>query len=465
MRDYLYQLINKKTVLLLGFGREGESTYKIIRKYFPDFLITIADKDENKINKSDVLKRDELVNLIVGEDYLKNINKFDVIIKTPGISLNNLKIVVNPNNITSQTNIFLNVYSKQVIGITGTKGKSTTSSLIFNIIHAYTNNSLLVGNIGIPPFDMIDMIDNDTIIVCEMSSHQLEYLSKSPHIAILLNLFQEHLDHYKDYKDYQLSKFNITKYQNEKDYFIFYKDDKLINSLINAHQSKCNQLAYSLNNKVENGAFEFDNKIWFVCNNIPSMAYDVSDKRYLKGDHNLLNIMAAIIACKLKQIPEEYIQKGINDFKGLEHRIEFVGKFNGIDYYNDSIATIPEATIEAVKTLKNVNTIILGGFDRGIDYSDLAVFLINSEIEHLLFIEKAGLRILLEIKKLNRKKVQQFYIVNTLAEAISIAQSKTKKNKTCLLSPAAASYGMFINFEERGTVFKQLVRGIENKYQ
>ncbi len=459
MKEYLYQLIQNKNILILGYGREGESTYKTFRKYFPELIITIADLDENILNKSDALKKDKFVHFILGREYLNFIDEFDLIIKTPGISLNNLQTKVNKENITSQTNMFLSQYRNQIIGITGTKGKSTTSSLIFNIVHSFNNNSILVGNIGVPPFDMIDNIDDNTIIVCELSSHQLEYVSVSPHISILLNLFQEHLDHYNNYKDYQLSKFNIAKYQKERDFFIFHKEDELIKSLLNENKIKSKVLPYSLTENSENDVFVSNNSIILKPNNQLVFEFEISKDLFLKGDHNLLNIIAATIACKAKVIPDEYIKKGITEFKGLEHRIEYVGKYNDIIYYNDSIATIPEATIEAIKTLKNVNTIILGGFDRGINYCDLAAFLINTKIEHFIFIEKAGLRILFELNKYENINSQQYFTVKTFEEAVDVAKNKTRTNTICLLSPAAASYGMFKNFEERGRLFKELVKG------
>jgi UDP-N-acetylmuramoyl-L-alanine---L-glutamate ligase len=463
MKEYLNQLIHHKKILILGFGREGESTYKTLRKYFPNFILTIADKNENIIQKSEVFKNDQYVQFKLGVDYLKSLDEFDIIIKTPGVSLKHIVTDITKEKITSQSNIFMGLYKKQIIGITGTKGKSTTSSLIFNIIHSYKKNSVLVGNIGIPPFDILDNIDENTIIVCELSSHQLEFGSNSPHIAILLNLFQEHLDHYMNYKEYQLSKFNICKFQNEKDFFIFHDDDEHIHSLIKEICVKSQILSYSLKSNIENGAYVNENKIIYNVNYWNSFIYEINKDIYLKGDHNLLNIMAAIVACKIKQIPDGYIQKGISEFKGLEHRMEYVGKFNEIDYYNDSIATIPEATIEAVKTLKNVNTLILGGYDRGIDYSDLAHFLIHTQIEHIIFIEKAGLRILSELKRLDNINSQEYIVVNTFQDAIMAARNKTKKNSICLLSPAAASYGMFKDFEERGLLFKKLVRNVEKK--
>ena len=184
---------------------------------------------------------------------------------------------------------------------------------------------------------------------------------------------------------------------------------------------------------------------------------DFKSEIYLKGEHNKRNILAAICASKILNVPDEIIKEGVTTFKGLEHRLEYVGEFSGIHYYNDSIATIPEATIEAVKALKNVNTIILGGFDRGIDYNILAEFIAASCIDNLIFLGDAGNRIMESLKQYKVKGKFQVF-VKDMEEAVKIAKEKTLKAGICLLSPAAASYDMFKNFEERGRVYKKLVK-------
>ncbi len=365
--DILNNHISGKKVLILGFGKEGKTTYSFLRKHFTNQLFTIADKDELLIQKNSFLENDK-VDFILGAKYLNEISNFDLIIKTPGISLKNLDSnLVNSLNISSQTDLFLKLFSNQVIGITGTKGKSTTTSLIYHIIKSFTENVILVGNIGTPPFELIDSINNETIIVYEMSSHQLENISVSPHISIFLNLYQEHLDHYHSYKDYQLAKFNIAKYQNENDFFIYNIDNREINNLVNEIDLASKQITFSLENEQKNGMYLADKILWFSENNTKTAFYNIDSERFLKGEHNLLNIMAAISACKAIGISDSHILNGIKSFKGLEHRLEFIGEFKNIVFYNDSISTIPEASIAAVNALKSVDTLILGGYDRGID--------------------------------------------------------------------------------------------------
>jgi UDP-N-acetylmuramoylalanine--D-glutamate ligase len=455
--ELLSNLIENKKVLILGFGKEGQSSYRFLRKYFADKLFYIADKDKELLQKYSFAQHEKL-EFVLGDAYLDTLADFDMIIKTPGISLKSLdESLVEKLYITSQTDLFLHIFSKQIIGITGTKGKSTTSGLIYHILNLYDKNVILVGNMGFPPFDQIEMIDDKTFIVFEMSSHQLENCTKAPHYAVLLNLFQEHLDHYQTYMDYQLAKFNIAKYQTPDDFFICNADNDEINAILKDIKYASRLIQFSLFKEVNKGCFIRNKMIYYHDGAIAKAFYDCNLPRNLKGDHNLLNIMAAVNVCKVIGIPDDIIIDGIGSFKGLEHRLEFVGRYNDIDYYNDSISTIPEATIAAVKALKNVNTLLLGGFDRGIDYSKLAQFLINSDVENLIFIGEAGKRILTEIEVFGISSNQCFKAVS-FENAIEIAKDKTKKGCICLLSPAAASYDMFKNFEERGNAFKAMVK-------
>jgi len=177
---------------------------------------------------------------------------------------------------------------------------------------------------------------------------------------------------------------------------------------------------------------------------------------HLPGAHNLMNIMAAVCISKLMNVPDHIIESSINQFKGLEHRMEYVGMFGGIHFYNDSIATIPEATMHAVRALKDVDALILGGNDRGIDYSILAKFLLDSDIRNLIFLGDAGNRILNNIKESGSNTDQNYFMVGNFDETEAIIKKYTKPGRICLLSPAASSYGMFRNFEERGEAFKKI---------
>jgi UDP-N-acetylmuramoylalanine--D-glutamate ligase len=457
MTELIKTLFEHKNLALLGFGREGRSSYNLIRKVFPLKTITIIDENE-EIRNDAILKNDSEIQFITGESCMQMIDDFDVAIKSPGIPSNTLPKELKRVYLTSQTDIFLQCYGQQAIGITGTKGKSTTSSLVFHILQSAGIKTLLVGNIGIPPFDCIGEIVPDTKIVMELSSHQLEYISHAPHIAVFLNLFQEHLDHYYTYEEYQSAKFNIGKYQNVTDFFIYNADNKtLLQLLERSGKPVQNMLAFSL--EAEALAAIRINKQWVELhnNNAVKRLYDTSQGQPLKGHHNLYNIMAAAAACYLIGASNENISSGIRSFKGLEHRIELVGNFNNIIWYNDSIATIPEATIEAVRTLQIVDTLILGGFDRGIEYNVLYPFLNTCGISNIIFVGKAGFRMMNEFNDYGIEHIN-IYTADNYDQVVTLACEITRNGKICLLSPAAASYDMFDNFEERGNTYKKNVR-------
>jgi UDP-N-acetylmuramoyl-L-alanine---L-glutamate ligase len=455
MTDLLRSELTGKHVLLLGFGREGQSSFSFIRKILPEFPLTIADQSD-EIRNHALVKEDLTVTFRTGAVYLEGLDAFDLIIKSPGITLKDLPYPVDPIKITSQTDLFLLSFSGQVIGITGTKGKSTTSSLLHYILRKAGRDSILLGNIGRPAFNALDEIHPDTMIVYEMSSHQLEYFTNAPHISILLNLYQEHLDAYHSFRDYQMAKMNIMRFQSEEDYFIYNADDSLITGLVAELQLIRNYLPFSFSDELADGSFIRDGMIFFSeeCRSNPVL--DLNKKRKLKGDHNVLNIMAVINACKILGIEDEVIREGIAGFTGLEHRIEFAGKFHGILFYNDSIATIPEATMEAVKALETVDTIILGGFDRGIEYKSLAKFLARSEIRNFICTGEAGHRIMDHLDSI-KKVEQKIFPINRFDDFLEIAIRNTLPGRICLLSPAAASYDEFMNFEMRGKRFKELV--------
>lgn len=440
----LIDYLSDKNINILGFGREGQSTYKLIRKYLPNKIITISDLKENFQDNFDFLQNDKNLNLISGEKYLDNLERFDIIIKSPGISFAKIDITQFKDKISSQMELFLQFFDNYTIGITGTKGKSTTSSLIYTILKDQNKDVLLLGNIGKPIFDYINEISNTTILILEMSAHQLEFMKYSPNISILLNLFEEHLDHYKSYEDYIAAKCNIYKYQHENDYFLYSLDNETLKEHVKNPKSKTYTI--SINEKadiyLQNDDVIFNNK----------KIYDRNQKRNLVGDYNLSNIMFTLVVSEILKLDLNKSINSINNFKTLKHRLEFVGNVDGINYYDNSIATVPMATIEAIKALKNVDTLIIGGMDRGIDYTDFIKYLDSSDISNIVCMPKTGHDI---AKKLKNKKT---FIVNTLEEAVDISKKVTGKNMSCLLSPAAASYGFFKNFEEKGDLFQKLVK-------
>ena len=450
MINDLVEYFKNKKILILGFGREGISTYKLLRKYLKSQFLYIADRKENFEVDNQILKDDKNIKVISGEKYLENLQDYDVIMKSPGISFKGMDVSGFKGKIKSQLELLLEFFDNFTIGITGTKGKSTTSTLIHKVLDEQNVKNLFMGNIGIPAFDYIEEIQSDTKIVLEMSSHQLEFMHMSPNIAILLNVYEEHLDHYDSYQKYAEAKGNICKFQKDTDYIIYNYDNEIVRNLV--QNAKSNKIAVTLNNNlVEDNIKLVDRKIYF--NN--KLLYDDNlEKRHLVGDFNLNNIMFVLMVSEILKLDLNKTINTIENFKGLEHRLEFVGKYDDVLYYDNAIATIPQSTIEAINALKNVNTLIIGGMDRGIDYADFIDFLNESDIENIICMPKTGYDI---GKKLKYRNV---YFTETLEEAVNTAKKVTKKGKSCLLSPAAASYEYFKNFEEKGDLFKKLVKKV-----
>ena len=442
----LINFFNGKKIMILGFGREGISTYNLIRKYLKEQKLYIADKKENLIEENDFLIKDNNVEIIVGEDYLENLEKYDIIIKTPGVSFKGIDTSKFYNKIKSELELLLEFFKVKTIGITGTKGKSTTSSLIYKVLKDQNIECMLLGNIGVPVFDYLDQIKENMVLVLEMSSHQLEYMEKSPNISILLNIFEEHLDHYESFEKYAKAKCNIYKYQMESDYFFYNIDNKTLKRLVKDNFAKTYKV--SLTDMQENDIYIKDDKIYFE----DEIIYNKNEPRNLLGDYNLNNIMFVLGVAKILKLDLGKAKKTISEFKTLEHRLEYVGKYEDIDFYDNSIGTIPEATIEAVKALRNVNTLIIGGMDRNINYTDFIKFIEASNVENIICMPKTGHDI---AKKIINKKT---FIVDTMQEAVKMAKKVTQKGEICLLSPAAASYGYFKNFEEKGNIYKELVK-------
>lgn len=429
MTKKLENFFRNKRVLILGFGREGRSTLEILK----NIHCTIGIADRNPLT-DEALKKYELY---TGENYLDCLNKFDIIMKSPGIALLDMVSDEIKAKITSQTDLLLRFCDNTVIGVTGTKGKSTTSSLTCHILQKCGKNAILIGNIGIPPLERISEFTDDTIIVCEMSCHQLEYVKASPDISVLLNVFEEHLDHYVDFNAYRSAKENIYHYQDESDVLI-------INSDCIREETGSEIITASLTEKAD--IFVTDTELYVNGIVIPLNKIDTR----LIGHHNFYNIGIAICIALSMECGIDEILGAIPSFNGLPHRLENMGTFGGVQYINDSISTCPSTAIAAVKSFDKVDTLIIGGMDRGIDYSELVDFINDCDIENIILLPDSGYRIFDELDGSKRS----IYKAADLADAVAHAKRVTKVR--CLLSPAAASYGFYKNFEERGEHFRAL---------
>lgn len=445
MVETIRRLISGKKIVILGFGREGKSTYQLLERAGGYKELAIADLNPIKDTLPDY------VHCICGEDYQDCLNDYDIVFKSPGVVLKG-DMSQYSCDITSQTEVFFSHYKNQIIGITGTKGKSTTTTLLYEILKVAGKKAVLAGNIGIPAFDMIDSIEKDSIIVFEMSSHQLEYMTVSPHIGTLLNIHEEHLDHYGTMEKYIAAKERIYRNMQEGD-ILFCNRENLPKS------GTCRAKVISFPVKEDLNLVMEENKEPFITYKGDCFSIPIREIK-LVGEHNYLDIVVAYGIAKELGINNREFKEGLLLYKPLPHRLEPVGTYNGITFYDDSISTICDTTIEALKSIKNADTVLIGGMDRGIHYGELIDFLSKHPVAHIILMEATGKRIYEEIQSDYKEfhNPERLYPVKDLKEAVELSKKITKKGKSCILSPAAASYGIFKNFEERGNVFKEYVK-------
>ncbi|NCS99904.1 hypothetical protein GW765_02895 [Candidatus Parcubacteria bacterium] len=462
--------LKEKKVLILGLGREGIDSFKFLRKIFPKKVLGVGDRLEIKNLKlkiKNLIKKDKKVKLHLGKDYLRALKDYDVIIKSPGVPAKILRKFRRASQvITSQTEIFFENCPGKIVGVTGTKGKSTTASLIYQILKTAGLKAHLIGNIGKPVLNLLFSATPNDIYVYELSSHQLFNLKPAcpayrtgrrqagnrPHIAVLLNIYPEHLDYYKNLKEYANAKANITLHQKKDDYLIYNSQNKIVRQIVKKSKAKKNP---------------------------------ISKKPYLQ------NIEAAKAVAKIFKISEKAVERAIKKFKPLPHRLELVGTFKGITFYNDALATIPEATIAALDTLGDgVETIFLGGFDRGISFRNLAKRILKSKIKNLILFPTTGEKIWREIISLKRLQpthhppafggplnpFKAFLVQRAkrtsfssstspccsgaqyMKDAVKLTYQYTKKGKICLLSCASPSFSIFKDYKEKGNLFKRYVK-------
>lgn len=427
MKETIRNLVKDKKVLILGYGREGQSSFRMVSSVGGYACLDIADA--NAVS-SDLTSSHKV---ITGASYLDCLNDYDVVFKSPGIVLP-MDISNYSCRITCQADLFLEVYGAQTIGITGTKGKSTTSSLLYHILKECGKDVLFGGNIGIPIFDITDQIHPRTIIVFELSCHQLEYAKFAPSKAILLNLYEDHLDHYGTVEKYWNAKKNIYRNQGYCD-FLFCNPDFL------PATGECKATVIKVKSQ-----------------DLPFNSFEEIPGVTLRGTHNLFNTAFVYDVCRRYDISDQDFKAALATFKTLAHRLQYLGKLDEIDYYDDSISTTVESAISAVRAIPNAGTILLGGMDRGIDYDPLVEFLPTTRLEHIILMYDSGKVILEKLKATASPEfMNRVHYIEGLKDACAFAKANASKGTAVILSPASASYGVFKNFEQRGDFFKEYV--------
>ena len=417
------QDLNGKSVCMLGYGREGKAMVAALEKYAPNATITIADQNTGKI-------QDTRYKIQTGTDWLSNLDRFDTVIKSPGIPPQK-ELEALGDKLTNSTQIFLDSIPSEtvVIGITGSKGKSTVASLIFAILKKAGKNTMLVGNIGDAAIAHIGNVTAHTIVVAEISSYQLMQLTRSPHIAVLTSFFPEHLDYHSDIDAYREVKKNIYRFQKSDDFTIYNGESEAVQKMVENSPSK--KMPYTT----------------------PDAAVTL-EETHLIGAHNLLNIAAATKVASALHIDPTDVIKALQTFRVLPHRLQSLGVHRNIEWIDDAISTTPDSTIAAISCFgSRLQCIILGGKDRNLDLNQLGKTINNSSIAHVIIMGENSDR----MAQIITNSSIQIHKVHTMAEAVDTAKNALKNSTTThpvvLLSPAAASYDMYSNFEQKGSDF------------
>ncbi len=417
----LSSLVKDKRVLIIGFGREGRSTYSRLEKIGGYASLDVCDaKAQDGVKYS-------------GDGYLDIIDEYDVAFKSPGV------VLPKPApeykcKITAQVDVFLSVYGDRTVGITGTKGKSTVSTLLYHVLKSAGIPAVLGGNIGIPVFDIADTVEDDTTVVLELSCHQLEWCPVSPRRAILLNFYEDHLDHYGTFEKYVAAKKNIYLAQDMRGTLY------------------CGENALPRPGEAKGSVMIPERDM------LPFESFEEIGAR-LRGEHNLGNCAFVYAVAAGLGVTDEAFTAAVASYEPLRHRLELCGSADGVEYFDDSISTTVESAISAMESIKNASVILLGGMDRGIDYDKLVSYIAEGRgPHHVVCMYKSGERIYSMLKEKGCAS-HELYLVPDLAEAVKTAKAAAPKGSAVILSPASASYGYFKNFEERGDAFRALALG------
>ena len=407
-----------KQIAILGFGKEGQALAKYFTYKTKDTVIILDEKLEELPVAYEQL---ELQNDLI-------IPKVDIAFKSPGIALSKIQ---NPNKVEISsliTLLFQKLDMSKVIAVTGTKGKSTTASLIHHILIENGKKAELLGNIGNINIELLDSYDSDTYYIFELSSYQCQMLENSPHIAIWTSFYIDHQDVHADMEEYYDAKARITKFQTKKDFLIIGE-----------------QVPVKFKTKATT----------IVCK--PSQIYSTK----LQGEHNQINCQFTLEACTRLGLEPKEILASIESYEPLKGRLEMVGEYKGVQFFADDLATIPEATWAAIQSFDQslLDTVIIGGYDKGSNYTELAENLVHTKIKNYICFEPIGSKI---VEKLDRTNVNIMTAKN-MYKAVELAYKLTKKSGICLMSPGAASFGMFENAYERGDKYRKYVNELGGK--
>ncbi len=411
-------------IVIAGYGVEGQSSLCYFQKEFPEASFLVADERD---------RVDGLPDNVGYQVGFAGLNDADLIIRSPSLSPEKIK---TSGKIWSATNEFFDKCSAPIIGVTGTKGKGTTCSLIAAILRQAGQTVHLVGNIGVPALDVLPKIKKTDIVVYELSSFQLWDLKKSPHIAVVLMIEPDHLNVHADFDDYLAAKRNIAHFQSQEDYVIYNSQNDFSREIAASSPAQKKEYPFYITN-------------------------DIISAIRLPGKHNIDNVCAAILAAKAIQsdVTDDEIKAGLSDFTGLPHRLKFVAEKNGVKYYDDSISTTPGSAIAALKAFTEPKILILGGSDKGADYTELAQEIARQQMRAVI-VNGANASEIIEILHKNKVSCQAVQLeMASMPTVVEAVVNQAQPGDVVILSPAAASFDMFKSYNDRG---EQFVAAVDN---
>ncbi|MGG7164575.1 UDP-N-acetylmuramoyl-L-alanine--D-glutamate ligase [Clostridium ihumii] len=447
--------IKNKNIAVVGIG---VSNIPLI-----EFLVSLGgkvtafDKKEENELKEVVDKYSKLgVKFQLGKDYLANLTGFEVVFKTPSMRIDSealVKVKEEGAYVTSEMEEFVRYCPAKVYGITGSDGKTTTTTLIYKILKEAGYTTWVGGNIGAPLFANIEKMTENDRVVLELSSFQLMTMDTSTDVAVVTNLSPNHLDMHKDMNEYVDSKKNVFKYQESENLLVLNLDNDITNKMISEAKGR----VYTFTRKSEDSDAIYKEGGLYVKGKLVCKREDIK----LKGLHNVENLLAAF-AATCDEVSVESMKNVAITFGGVEHRSEFIRKIDGVEYYNDSIASSPTRTLASIKAFEKPVILIAGGYDKNLPFEPLA-FEGYSFIKHLIVLGATKDKIKEQFSRLEKEKgiVVPINTVSTLEEAVEVAREIAKEGDIVTLSPACASFDMFPNFMERGNKFKKLIKEIK----
>lgn len=450
--------LDDKKVLVFGTGISGIAAVGLLQNTKADIVLYDSSSVLSKKAIIDKLPNDFSGEIILGELSDNIIEEIDLLVLSPGVPtdhdvVNKMRDLHIP--IWGEVELAYKFEKGRVIAITGTNGKTTTTALLGEILRKHFKKVFIVGNIGIPYTGLVLETTPESITAAEISSFQLETIHKfRPNVSAILNISPDHLDRHYNMKDYANIKAKITQNQSEEDICILNYDDKVLRKLEEGFKAKT--FYFSSTTKLDDGIYLDNNNIIYSRSRHKEVVCDIHDLKIF-GIHNYENVMVAIGLSLAIGVPMDDIRMAVKDFKGVEHRIEYVTKKNGVTYYNDSKGTNTEASIKAIESMHTPTVLIAGGYDKGSDYEDW-IKSFGDKIKYLVLLGQTKEKI---AKTARDNGFTNIIIVDNLEEAVKASADNTNEGESVLLSPACASWGMFRSYEERGNLFKDYVEKLQ----